>query len=73
VLENLERLGVRLCLDGFGMGHSSQSTLSRFPFDVVKLDGSVTTPALGDAGQVFLLALPAPADEITAWLASRKR
>jgi len=48
VLENLERLGVRLCLDDFGTGHSSLSALSRFPFDVVKLDGSVTLPALAD-------------------------
>ncbi len=114
VLESVERLGVRLCLDDFGTGHSSLSALSRFPFDLVKLDGSVTTPALGDAkarrvlaavlavaraadrgtiaegietgrqlelareldfdgGQGFLWAPPAPADELTAWLASRKR
>ena len=114
VLENLERLGVRLCLDDFGTGHSSLSALSGFPFDLVKLDGSATTRALSDAkarrvlpavlavaraadratiaegietgpqlelareldfdgGQGFLLAPPAPADELTAWLASRKR
>ena len=56
VLENLERLGVRLCLDDFGRGHSSLSALSRFPFDVVKLDGSLTAPALVDARARRVLA-----------------
>lgn len=113
VLENLGRLGVRLCLDDFGTGRSSLAALSRYPFDVVKLDGSITAPALADAnarrvlaavvsvaraanlkvlaerieteielelareldcagGQGFLLAAPAPADELTTWLSSRK-
>jgi diguanylate cyclase (GGDEF)-like protein len=109
VLEGLERLGVRLCLDDFGTGYSSLSALSRYPFDVVKLDGSMTRAAatepgatrmldavlgvaraadlktvaegieteaqldvvreLGcDGAQGFLLAVPAPADELRAWL-----
>ena len=112
VLEGLERLGVRLCLDDFGTGSSSLSALSRFPFDVVKLDHSLTHAAatdpkaarvlgavlgvaraaelkavaegietatqlevvrdLGcDGGQGFLLAAPAPADELDAWLDAR--
>jgi c-di-GMP phosphodiesterase Gmr len=102
---------VRLCLDDFGAGRSSLSALSRYPFDLVKLDRSmirsaatdpraarmfeavlgvaraadlravaegVETPseleaarALGCHGaQGFLLAAPAPADEVGAWLAS---
>ena len=110
VLEGLERLGVRLCLDDFGTGHSSLSALSRFPFDVVKLDQSVTHAAAADArsarilgavvgvaraadlkvvaegiettpqlevvrdlgcdgAQGFLLAAPAPVDELAAWTA----
>ena len=114
VLENLERLGVRLGLDDFGTGRSSLGALSRLPFNEVKLDGSATTQALGDvkvrrvlaavlavaraadraviadaietgpqlelarelgfdAGQGFVLAPPAPADEIATWLASRTR
>jgi EAL domain-containing protein (putative c-di-GMP-specific phosphodiesterase class I) len=48
VLESLERLGVRLCLDDFGTGYSSLSALSRHPFDVVKLDSSVTHAAAAD-------------------------
>jgi diguanylate cyclase (GGDEF)-like protein len=112
VLENLERLGVRLCLDDFGTGHTSIDALSRFPFDVVKFARAGITPALADAkarqvlaavlavahaaergtiaksietrpelelarelgfdgGQGFLFAPPAPADALTAWLASR--
>jgi diguanylate cyclase (GGDEF)-like protein len=111
VLEAIKRLGVRLCLDDFGAGRSSLSALSRYPFDLVKLDRSmirsaatdpraarmfeavlgvaraadlravaegVETPseleaarALGCHGaQGFLLAAPAPADEVGAWLAS---
>jgi len=56
VLDNLERLGVRLCLDDFGTGHSSIRALTRYPFDVVKLDGSVTAPALADGKARRVLA-----------------
>ena len=48
VLEGLERLGVKLCLDDFGTGSASLSALSRYPFDVVKLDRSTTRPAFAD-------------------------
>jgi diguanylate cyclase (GGDEF)-like protein len=36
----LRELGVRLCLDDFGTGHSSLATLRRLPIDVLKIDGS---------------------------------
>jgi EAL domain-containing protein (putative c-di-GMP-specific phosphodiesterase class I) len=39
---------VRLCLDDFGAGRSSLSALSRYPFDVVKLDRSITRSAATD-------------------------
>ncbi|HUJ34196.1 MAG TPA: EAL domain-containing protein [Solirubrobacteraceae bacterium] len=55
VLEGLERLGVRLCLDDFGTGCSSLSALSRYPFDVVKLDNSMTRAAAGDPAAARLL------------------
>ncbi len=48
VLEAVKRLGVRLCLDDFGAGRSSLSALSRYPFDVVKLDRSMTRLAATD-------------------------
>jgi len=114
VLEGLKRLGVRLCLDDFGTGSTSLSALSRYPFDVVKLDRATNRPAFAepraarilgavlkvaqaaelgaiaegletthdldaarelgfDGGQGFGLAAPAPARELSAWLASRNR
>lgn len=38
VLQAIKALGVRLALDDYGTGYASLSYLSRFPFDVVKLD-----------------------------------
>ena len=55
VLEGLKRLGVRLCLDDFGTGHSSLSALSQYPFDVVKLDRALTESAAADAKAARML------------------
>jgi diguanylate cyclase (GGDEF)-like protein len=38
LLHDLKALGVRLCMDDFGTGHSSLSLLHRFPIDVLKID-----------------------------------
>ncbi len=40
LLRRLKRLGVQLCMDDFGTGHSSLSCLHRFPIDVLKIDRS---------------------------------
>ena len=40
VLRRLKRLGVRISIDDFGVGHSSFSYLRCFPFDEIKLDRS---------------------------------
>jgi diguanylate cyclase (GGDEF)-like protein/PAS domain S-box-containing protein len=40
ILEKIKGLGVGLSLDDFGTGHSSLSYLSRFPFDMIKIDKS---------------------------------
>ncbi len=40
LLQRLKRLGVQLCMDDFGTGHSSLSCLHRFPIDVLKIDRS---------------------------------
>jgi diguanylate cyclase (GGDEF)-like protein len=38
LLRQLKNLGVKLCMDDFGTGHSSLSCLHRFPIDVLKID-----------------------------------
>jgi EAL domain-containing protein (putative c-di-GMP-specific phosphodiesterase class I) len=41
VLEQIRALGVRVAMDNFGASYSSLSTLNRFHFDTVNIDGSV--------------------------------
>jgi EAL domain-containing protein (putative c-di-GMP-specific phosphodiesterase class I) len=38
VIKPLRDAGVRLAIDDFGCGHSSLATLSKLPFDVIKID-----------------------------------
>lgn len=40
VLARLKSMGVGLSLDDFGTGHSSLAYLTRFPFDIIKIDRS---------------------------------
>ncbi|GAA4396317.1 hypothetical protein GCM10023147_30490 [Tsukamurella soli] len=50
VLRRVSDLGVRVCLDDFGVGYSALSHLSTFPIDVVKIDKSFVIPAARDHG-----------------------
>jgi EAL domain-containing protein (putative c-di-GMP-specific phosphodiesterase class I) len=40
-LRRIKNLGVRISIDVFGAGHASLSYLRSFPFDAIKLDGSL--------------------------------
>lgn len=40
-LHDIRALGVRVALDNFGAGTSSLASLCRFPFDAVRIDGSL--------------------------------
>ncbi len=40
ILKELRSLGVKLCMDDFGVGHSSLSCLQHFPINVLKIDRS---------------------------------
>jgi len=42
-LQSLREIGVQLCMDDFGTGHSSLSSLHRFPIQVLKIDRSFVT------------------------------
>jgi len=48
-LRSLRRRGIRLCLDDFGAGTSSLTSLTSCPVDFVKLDGSLVR-SLGEGG-----------------------
>lgn len=48
VMQQLERLGVRLAIDDFGVGYSSLSYLKQLPFDVLKIDKSFTQEILNN-------------------------
>ncbi len=40
ILAQMKNLGIQICLDDFGTGHSSLSRLQRYPVDILKIDRS---------------------------------
>jgi lactose/cellobiose-specific phosphotransferase system IIC component len=44
----IKKMGVRLAMDDFGMGHSSLMYLKEYDFDTVKLDGSLVNEILSN-------------------------
>jgi diguanylate cyclase (GGDEF)-like protein len=53
-LAALKALGLNLTLDDFGTGHSSLSSLKRFPFDAVKIDRAFIGDLASDTGDAAL-------------------
>jgi diguanylate cyclase (GGDEF)-like protein/PAS domain S-box-containing protein len=49
VLHAVRALGVELALDDFGTGYSSLASLKRYPFSMVKIDGSFITRITSNA------------------------
>ncbi|HSO42073.1 MAG TPA: EAL domain-containing protein, partial [Rhodospirillales bacterium] len=55
VMRQLAAAGVRLGVDDFGTGYSSLNSLSRFPLDIVKIDGSLTRRIVTSPVQASLI------------------
>ncbi len=55
VLNELHNAGVKLALDDFGTGYSSLFQLSRFPFDVIKIDQSFVEAFENDEKQARII------------------
>jgi EAL domain-containing protein (putative c-di-GMP-specific phosphodiesterase class I) len=55
VLDDLSRVGVRLCLDDFGSGRTSLRTLSNHPWHAVKIARATTASAATDGQAARML------------------
>ena len=55
VMERFKKMGVRIAIDDFGMGHTSLLYLRSFDVDTVKLDGSLVQDILTDQSSVDIV------------------
>ena len=61
-LEVLRSAGIRIFLDGFGVGYSSLSHLHRFPVDGIKIDRSAISPAVDESLVKLIVSVAAALD-----------
>ncbi len=54
-IRQLRALGLRICIDRFGTGHSSLAYLSRLKVDALKIDRKLAADAGGDPGAAAIL------------------
>jgi EAL domain-containing protein (putative c-di-GMP-specific phosphodiesterase class I) len=65
MLESLNEMGVRLCIDDFGTGHSSLAYLRRFPIHALKIDRSfVMNLPLDEDAAAIVTAITAMAEKL---------
>jgi len=55
-LESLHALGVRLCIDNFGIGYSSLNQVRQLPVDSLRIAGSLVASLVDDAADQALVA-----------------
>ena len=55
-LLRVKELGVRVAMDDFGSGYSGLASLSRFPFDKIKIDRSFVSQITEDSGIAAILS-----------------
>ncbi len=54
-IDELKKIGVKICIDDFGTGYSSLSTLNRLPVDYVKIDKSFIMDVVSNSNTATLV------------------
>jgi EAL domain-containing protein (putative c-di-GMP-specific phosphodiesterase class I) len=55
IFEGFRSMGIKVCLDDFGTGHSTLGHLNTFPLDILKIDKSFVQKVNSEPGQAKLV------------------